>query len=114
MKVEELTKKICDKYPNVFEKMEDKFLQIPYSMVVKSVCYCDLEDFFKENGIIINVILCKSNQGYLSGRYELFDTKLTMLYNLTIVKGSKQEAKEQAILKASELLEEKLNDMPKL
>ena len=68
-----------------------------------------LEDFFEENGIIIDTSWHVSVRGIISGRYELYDLDMQMLYNKTFVGENKNFAKYQAILKASEILEEKLS-----
>lgn len=70
------------------------------------VCYCDIEKFFDDNGVIIDVFSCFSLQGYKSIKYEIKNKKLELLYNMTYVNDlDKLQAKIQAIYKAFEIME---------
>jgi hypothetical protein len=113
-------KEIKEKYPKawgIFKKiLDDKLMGLKYDNdddLIKrriphfiKLCYCDLEKFFDNNGIMI-----------LIGHYLTYYVEIKRIEKygfLTIYNGgsynSRQEAKEQAINKAFEILEGKLND----
>jgi hypothetical protein len=70
------------------------------------VCYCDLEKFFDDNNLIITY-------KYLGGWYWIYieqsaDWKGYLYSNVSGIK-TRDEAKQQAIYKAFEILEKELN-----
>ena len=131
MTVTELTKEIYDKYPKVWGKIKDKYHNqtinnekhcqtsitvfdnkynkdykvielndvdsIPFSML-----YGLLEDFFEENGIIISIGWSLTNAEPFVYYYHIYREIKSDYYR------TKDEAKQQAILKACEILEGKL------
>jgi hypothetical protein len=133
MNVTELTKKIYNEYPEVWGEIEDNLNNIldmamltisfdneeiwlgdaEYNYLDKipfPMLYGLLEDFFEENGIIIEIKYFASMKDW---RYQIKQLYKSDWFYKIIEKypercNSKQEAKEQAILKASEILEDKL------
>jgi hypothetical protein len=132
MKVTELTKKIYNDYPEVWGEIEDNLNnildmamltisfdneeiwlgdaecnyldEIPFNML-----YGLLEDFFEENGIIIEIGYSEEDDKYY---YCIYRNQYCIenTFEPDFLIETKQEAKEQAILKASEILEDKLNE----
>ena len=98
---------IYEKYPKVWNRLVDFANQ--NDKFTHELCYCAIEKFFEDNGIIINISWCLSAQRIKSGRYELYDLNMQRLYNATFVGANKDFAKYEAILKACEILEDKLN-----
>ena len=129
MNPENLTKEIHDKYPEVWDELKSHEIErtdlsfytkcvhnqimcmteVPHSIIgilPFTMLYALLEDFFEGNGIFITLIhdrkhkiwgyFCqdiKANKGYCIGSYK-----------------TKNEAKYQAILKACDILSEKLDE----
>lgn len=131
MKTTELTKRIYDKYPKVWEELEDKYNHesiddvgfISYffkdyfislinytsnqvALIPFSMLYGILEDFFEENGIFIEIRLLRDfSENKISYYFNVYNLKsLEFITNSEKFK-SKTEAKHQAILKACEILE---------
>jgi hypothetical protein len=133
MQVQELTKKIHEDYPEVYEEIKDwiryyksYIIYCDYSIRYKdvelddfSMFYGLLEDFFEEKGIIITFdwkyLSYKSN--HITWKYDVVlkrsggngkdETEISKTTHY--VYKSKQESKIVAILKACEILEDKLN-----
>ena len=104
MNTTELTTEINKKYPSVWEKLV-YFANQNYKFA-HALCYCAIEDFFEENGIIITISYDPSL--YKSWDYHIY-TKGE--YNYKTANDwfkTKLQAKYQAILKASEILGDKL------
>lgn len=119
-------KEIRDKYPESeklfwkwlyknrtgYEAKDEDILYIKRD--VKDICYCDLEKFFDDNGIIIEIRLIsgfwygfienQNKQNYISK----IDNIKTNQIDCTRSYNSRQEAKRQAILKAFEILNNQL------
>lgn len=81
------------------------------------VCYCDLEDFFDNNGIRINIFNNYSGENWevviLKKEYGSITNNLYWSCKYQNNKGlnSRQKAKEAAIPKAFETLDEILEDL---
>ena len=120
MNTAELTRRICEKYPKVWDRLIKKYLDAiskmpeyvteyePDENVIFNILYGLLEDFFEENGIIIDVFY----SNYYGGHEDIvFDFSLCDMKKNKIVHASdapfdlKREAKYQAILKSCEILE---------
>ena len=72
-----------------------------------TICYCDLEKFFDDNGIIISILY----RNVISNNIDKWYFKMYDDYGNDTSEGCKtrSEAKEQAIYKAFKILEERLN-----
>ena len=66
------------------------------------LCYCDLEKFFDDNGLEIEIYRNDFNNSWT---FRITGQKFVIMPP----EYSRQQAKEQAIYKAFEILEEKLN-----
>ena len=101
--------------PDIYVKFSNKAKDyINYAN--EQICYCDLEKFFDDNGIIICVGYLRSNKlnkdvwHYQISYKSRNKIKTYYVNNDTRIKyTNKDEAKQQAILKAFEILEEQLN-----
>lgn len=99
---------IKEEYPNGCEKLNIWLSSNFRGYAVKYTCYCDLEKFFDDNGIIINY--GKGNNNFkFSWWYNIRVNNQELEHIETDEYNSRQEAKQQAIYKAFEILEEKLN-----
>jgi hypothetical protein len=71
----------------------------------KELCYCDLEKFFKDNDIEINIMKL-----YIDGEYVINIFTCDGINNDFRKYKKDDKAKEQAIYKAFEILEQQLKD----
>jgi hypothetical protein len=102
--------KIENKYLKGFEKLlfyyfdkdyPDEIDQESKKYMIDTIYYCDFEKFFEDNGI--DLLELYINQKDIITKQHIWE-------NRDIDKNRiKQEAKEQAIYKAFEILEERLN-----
>ena len=137
MTASELTKEIYDKYPNVWEKIKDYFcienkkitdnyyeLYILKNQILLyfkgngfymplSMLYGLLDDFFEDNAISISIDNAYRYKPII--KYLKYKNNKPNFYDFTVVNpencafyGSKNEAKIAAILKACEIMEERL------
>ncbi len=116
-------KLIKEKYPKSYEKFIDCIFFKPFKiakiqsdldyLIIKdnliilgaykiSFCFCDLEKFFDEQGIII---LYKHRIGHF--QIEIRNKNISLLWCSPLTE-TRQEAQEQAIYKAFEIMENKL------
>jgi hypothetical protein len=90
-------------------KSYDKFLTDIAKVYNKkfTFCYCDLERFFDENGIIIEIGIIQEYKTFYS---DLYNHKFENIYSGWCDKIwlSRDEAKEQAIYKAFGIMEASL------
>lgn len=129
MKVNELTAKIHDKYPKVWEKLSrylnkvrigylnietlNKDINIAYNSMNRAfwyelpfaMLYGLLEDFFMDHGIIITITFDIDEDGYW---IEIIKDKFPFYCEPQNIFKVKDDAKQQAILKASKILEGRL------
>lgn len=103
---------IKDKYPEFFEKFK-KFITGTFGItkIIEEVCYCDIERFFDDNGIHLN-INCLFEFGQINYEYSILFKKGNLYqndYSITYTCNTRDEAKKQAIEKSFEILEDKLN-----
>lgn len=82
---------------DLYENIED---------LIKKSCYCDLEKFFDDNGIIIEINYWHIN----CFNFDITNSKTNkILYEQQLGEiKTRQKAKEQVIYKAFEILEEKI------
>jgi hypothetical protein len=119
MIVTELTKKICDESPNVWNMFSEYIdMECLYEIITiwqkRICCYTELEemipvpfkmlyglleDFFEENKIIINIVFNKDASSWM---FCIVGKSQAYYYE------TKQQAKEAATLKACQILEEQL------
>jgi hypothetical protein len=78
-------------------------------------CYCDFEQFFDEQKIIILYLIWQDYKGaFKFYKIDIIDKDdLTYLNAIKTKTFEIKEAKEQAIYKAFEILEKKLNEVKK-
>jgi hypothetical protein len=108
---------IKQKCPKGFKKLL-LYFSLPDFAIEKinfEICYCDLEKFFEENEIIIQITKIKSNPSSLLNSknhfYVLYDFLIlsnNVLYSgklLNIKVLTNDEAKERAIYKSFEIME---------
>ena len=109
-------KEIKNKYPKGFEKLlfyhfdkdyPDEINQESKKYMIDTICYCDIEKFFDDNGIIISILY----RNVISNNIDKWYFKMYDDYGNDTSEGCKtrSEAKEQAIYKAFKILEERLN-----
>lgn len=108
METTKLTKKIHGDYPKVWEELREWFISKNSNLYkvcpfqeedLNTICYCELEDFFKENRIEIFII-----KDFESNLYEYyFDDSVNYCCF-----GDRNEAKQAAILKACEIMNKEL------
>lgn len=93
-------------YQNTWEIEHDCENTITYTDIPDSFIYALLEDFFDANGIMISIFYDRVN-----GKW-LFDVEIiqSMIPVSDNEFDEKNEAKEQAILKAFDILESRLKD----
>jgi hypothetical protein len=116
-------KEIKEKYSNALEKYckyfniyyyedfdtcfyeESEFKHNDGSCLILPVrkCYCDIEKFFDDNGVIITI-----DSAYMKQYWFVIETDQKIYNHEVDCYSSRQEAKEQAIKKAFEILEEQL------
>jgi hypothetical protein len=113
------------KYPKAYEKFlkTDKYNYGFGFFIPKDICFCDIEKFFDSLGIITEIVYCsKTFQNiYDDPCWYYIIQKKDMITNefkgfVEIIEKyyfTRQEAKEQAILKAFEILENKLKGVKK-
>ena len=105
-------KKIEKECPKSYEKILVYLNNIPGDYII---CYCDLEKFFDENGIIINInknYICKPDNVDFeyyknSWNYNIIIQDKIPYYQHTIL-HSRDEAKLEAVYKAFEIMEKLL------
>jgi len=89
---------IREKYPKSYNKfLDDCGRMNPHW--IDNICYCDLEKFFCNNEIIINIIF-RPEENHWS--YKIFHNGTFVIYDWM---ETIDEAKEQAILTAFEVME---------
>lgn len=128
LEVTELTKKISDEYPKVWEKLKEYkikdsmlylslyqnkiwinsqgFYEASHFIVPFPMLYGLLDNYFKENGIIINIIHRNIPNQRNPYQYEIHKDNKEVANELAIIDD--QTCREQAILKACEIFEESL------
>jgi hypothetical protein len=87
-------------YQVIFIKEKEIYFQVEGSDPIY-LCYCDIEKFFDDIGIIINIA---HNLLYLRYDYIIYSLS-SKLDTISGNENFRQEAKEQAIYKAFEILE---------
>ena len=102
---------IKEKYPNAFKLFVDfmgytkqKYFNgwndwVKFNLELR--CYCDLEKFFDDNGIYIEIYINPIDKKTWNVSIDKYDIFLISI-------RSRQEAKEQAIIKGFEILEQQL------
>lgn len=114
---------IKEKYPKAFsvffkifngsfiEEYNDKeYLDMVLINIDYDLCYCDFEKFFDDNEIRIDIIFNQFNNFVVTISY--YTKQIAEYVYVGFPPGCKnrQEAKEQAVYKAFEILENQLND----
>lgn len=113
MQVTELTKKIQDEYPKTY-----RGILINYHRYIQEassypffLLYAVFEDFFEENGITITIYITWINEKSEIGfSYTIYNNKKLLWDDWKEFDGllyTKEIAKQQAILKTCEILENK-------
>ena len=108
---------IKERYPNSYKMLGIWIISYKFKSIgwaepkdYEQLCYCDLEKFFDDNGIIIEIL---ANFDYMEGfnRFSWSITGKNINRENTYSKidyETRNEAKEQAIYKAFEILEKRL------
>ena len=95
-------------------KGDNNFIEIcVFKMLLKNqICYCDLERFFDDNGIIIDIIYDSDENNFWytihRNQFNIFDSHHDIHEHYP-----RKEAKQQSIYKAFEILEKKLSNEKK-
>lgn len=126
---------IKQKYPKAFDKFINYLIEIKnlhgnlyfieniiYNLLNDKnfICYCDLEKFFDNNNIIIEIcldirVLFSNEKKWFVNFFfinKLFQIEIIQLNNseTDFYFNTRDEAKEQSVLKAFEILKEQLNE----
>lgn len=106
--------KIKNEYPESYNKYKD-WIQggmhyLTEKEITQGTCYCDLEKFFDDNEIKICITYCEychtTTDQLKEWGYKIHETRS---YYYEEIYCTRKEAKEAAIYKAFEIMEDKLN-----
>jgi hypothetical protein len=84
-----------------------------FESIINSYCYCDLETFFDENGIIILIIYCDYDEAknYQRFSFDIINKQTNnLLSDKNIYYDTRPEAQLEAVKKAFEILNQQLEN----
>jgi hypothetical protein len=102
-----------EKYPKVLHKLEEWWKKkneslyeaCPYQKEdLYTICYCELEDFFEEDGIIIMTKFVRPNRWW----YKIDGNGFKLTLSSGIEYETRSQARDAVVLKACEILEERI------
>ena len=107
---------IKEKYPKAYSELLDTKLKNISNGVekLKVLCYCDIETYFDELGIIMIIeinYICKPNKvdfSYYKNTWSYYVLQQNKIPESKLDNKTRDEAKEQTILKAFDILQKQL------